>query len=674
MITTQTVMEAFGWTIIHSFWQISLIGLLLKVCLIIFRKKSPNISYNLALTGLITIIVVFSLTFIKYIPLNNNSQYNHMEKEMTNVTFQNNPEFQKEESIHGSSETEVGFTKVFLDFAEENIKLVVIFWLVGFLIFSIRFMGSYLYISRIRSKYTSKVYGTFKDLLETIKSNLGINHSVQLLESATTKIPIVIGYLKPAIILPIGLTTSIPFNQLEAILVHEMAHIRRNDFLINLIRSIFESVLFYHPVFWWISHVIDTEREHCCDDITIAYCEKPDSLQQALVNLYEFNQQPIPIAAALYSNKYQLLNRIKRMKTKNLPEGSLWKTNHGKRGNLFSILILMAGVILIMSTSAFSPRPADIPQLPVEFEIPSVDYSVEPLEVMDKSETLIPEKEKVIKPDSTNSKKKAIISLELDEDGNLVQISKDGKPLEGEEKEKYEKLTAKMNDLKDEEKALQENKERLEEIKLKLKEKEFMMQEMHEEYNQVMKEYIALSEKLAGQHNSDNKSLFDNESYQFKEFDELAHLNEDLPLLYEQVPFPESLLEKEDIARFNEELFNDQFMAQQERLDEIFQDLENNQLLQHDRYVDILEHFEDFQELNKIDMNTHLTEVNIRKELKKDGLLADENDELVLELSTKRLIINGTKQPKDIHQKYLNIYNKYSPSPITDKTQVIITD
>ena len=97
-----------------------------------------------------------------------------------------------------------------------------------------------------------------------------ISRPVRLLESAIAEVPVVIGYLKPVILIPAGLLANLPVDQVEAILLHELAHIRRADYLVNLLQTMVESLLFYHPAVWWISHVIRTEREHCCDDFVLA--------------------------------------------------------------------------------------------------------------------------------------------------------------------------------------------------------------------------------------------------------------------------------------------------------------------------------------------------------------------------------------------------------------------
>ena len=81
--------------------------------------------------------------------------------------------------------------------------------------------------------------------------------------------PVVIGYLRPVILVPVGMLAGMPAAQVEAILLHELAHVRRRDYLANLLQTVGEGFLFYHPAIWWISSVIRSERENCCDDLVV---------------------------------------------------------------------------------------------------------------------------------------------------------------------------------------------------------------------------------------------------------------------------------------------------------------------------------------------------------------------------------------------------------------------
>ena len=101
---------------------------------------------------------------------------------------------------------------------------------------------------------------------------MGVRRAVALLESARVEVPMVVGWLRPAILVPVAALSGLTALELEAILAHELAHIRRHDYLVNLLQCVVEALMFYHPATWWISRVIRREREHCCDDMAVAAC------------------------------------------------------------------------------------------------------------------------------------------------------------------------------------------------------------------------------------------------------------------------------------------------------------------------------------------------------------------------------------------------------------------
>ena len=112
--------------------------------------------------------------------------------------------------------------------------------------------------------------GDWQQRLDGLAARLRISKPVALLESCLAEVPVVIGYARPVILMPVGLLAGLPVAQVEAILIHELAHIRRQDYLVNLMQTFIEGLLFYHPAVWWISGVIRAERENCCDDLAVA--------------------------------------------------------------------------------------------------------------------------------------------------------------------------------------------------------------------------------------------------------------------------------------------------------------------------------------------------------------------------------------------------------------------
>ena len=98
-------------------------------------------------------------------------------------------------------------------------------------------------------------------------------------------VPTVVGWLRPAVILPVAALANLSPAQVEAVLAHELAHIRRHDYLVNLFQTLAETLLFYHPAVWWLSARIRTEREHCCDDVAVAVSGDAVGYARALAEL-----------------------------------------------------------------------------------------------------------------------------------------------------------------------------------------------------------------------------------------------------------------------------------------------------------------------------------------------------------------------------------------------------
>jgi hypothetical protein len=134
---------------------------------------------------------------------------------------------------------------------------------------------------------------------------------VRLLISSLAHAPMAVGDLRPVILVPIGVLTGLPFDQVEALLAHELAHIWRHDYLANLLQSAIEALLFYHPAVWWLSKQIRIEREHCCDDIAVSVAGDPIGYARALAGLESL--RPAHAQVALAANGGDLLTRIRRL-------------------------------------------------------------------------------------------------------------------------------------------------------------------------------------------------------------------------------------------------------------------------------------------------------------------------------------------------------------------------
>jgi uncharacterized protein (TIGR03435 family) len=158
---------------------------------------------------------------------------------------------------------------------------------------------------------------------------------VRLLASALVDAPTVAGWLRPVVLAPVGVLTGLPAGQLEALLLHELAHIRRQDYLVNILQSVAEALLFYHPAVWWVSGHIRTERELCCDDVVVAVFGDPLTYARALAQLESW--RPAHLSAAVAANGGSLADRIARLLGQPRP------ATHGAVGSgVLTVAVLLA--------------------------------------------------------------------------------------------------------------------------------------------------------------------------------------------------------------------------------------------------------------------------------------------------------------------------------------------
>jgi GWxTD domain-containing protein len=181
--------------------------------------------------------------------------------------------------------------------------------------------------------------------LAGLSAQLRLSRPIRLLESCLVDAPMVLGHFHPLILMPIGLLAGLPAGQIEAILLHELAHIRRYDYLVNVLQRSVEGLLFYHPAVWWISHVIRAERENCCDDVVVATSGNAHQYAVALATLEQNRWSGRePAVAATGGN---LVKRIRRLLYPKGPNGA-WTP-------LFAALILMT--IAAVTLAAWQAAP-----------------------------------------------------------------------------------------------------------------------------------------------------------------------------------------------------------------------------------------------------------------------------------------------------------------------------
>ena len=317
--------------LIHSIWISLVIYLITKVFLLIATRSRSAVRYWISVTGLF--FYVISMLAVAIYSLKSNYSLQHEKINLLEALGSGQIEGDVFKDGSGSSSNGISYW-------------ITMAYFFGVSIFFLRSVFQYLKI-KLEIRKSTVVPSAYLELMKKLRSGLGIKRNIRLVESTGFHSPALFGMMKPVIIVPVGILGNMPFNQVEALLMHELLHIRRYDFLINIIQNIVETLSFYNPFVWMLSAVIRNERELYCDDGVIASGSDPGTYVRALyaVSLPLQERNTYTLAAGT-RNKQHLLIRIKRiLKTEPMK-------NKMKPGVFLGMLII-AGMLGIISLSAF---------------------------------------------------------------------------------------------------------------------------------------------------------------------------------------------------------------------------------------------------------------------------------------------------------------------------------
>ncbi len=340
------VVHSIGWALLHACWQITLLALLLKFVLKSAEKYSSNLAYSFAVISLITICLWSGYTFAE--------QYQHFDQAIKLAPLE--AKINTESQITIATKNNRYFTNTNLEQTplnwedrlyqfERYLPILVILWLMGTLFLILRFIGAWLQVRRLKTKALSPVEAFWLERLQKLKLKIGVQKNVQFFKSALVNEPVTMGHFKPIILVPLGMFSNLTPNMVEALLLHELAHIKRSDYLVNIIQSLLEIIFFFHPGIWWISKNIRQIREHACDDMAVNACQDPLLYAKTLTHIQSsFLSSKNILAMSATGTSGNFTTRIKRL------FGYSESTPRSKRSLAFSSLIF-TGLLLFAFTN-----------------------------------------------------------------------------------------------------------------------------------------------------------------------------------------------------------------------------------------------------------------------------------------------------------------------------------
>lgn len=355
LMQNHPLLQALGFTVLHSLWQGTLLFFLLKFLLSFVRAHKANTRYAITYTALTVLFFLFVYTFV----MEWNTAMDEMAQLKTalpEITAMQQS-FEPAPAVHNNSFWQKILSLQFIATFRKYTPLVSLLYTLGIVVLCIRMIWQLARLSALRKDNMAPAPSLAERFLE-LSGSAGIRKKVLLKLSLKVNVPMMIGHIKPLVLLPVSLVSRLDMQQLETILLHELGHIRRNDYLWNMIQIVMETILFFNPVAWWCSAIIRQEREHRCDDFVLKQTNKSLPYAHALLALEEYRLASYsPVLYATGNTKSNLFNRIKRITT-------MTSTKNSSQRTLATVAVLVLVAAMICFATAFSQQKKGDNKLP----------------------------------------------------------------------------------------------------------------------------------------------------------------------------------------------------------------------------------------------------------------------------------------------------------------------
>lgn len=336
--TTSLLVNSLGWGILHSVWQGAMIFGLLKLTQLSFPNMQARFKYLLAYLSLTAMFVWFIRTVY--------GQWEKLQAIVVKVTEAGqDPAGHRIFFVHTFPKHPEAFSSSFMHQAEKYFPWIIGLYAAGLCFLAIRLIVNLFQINILKKRGTLEPPRELLHAVERLSIQLNIERRVRLLITEKLNVPVMFGTLRPVILLPMASVTQLSPDQLEAILLHELAHIKRNDYLLNILQTIAETFMFFNPFTWFISGIIRREREHCCDDLVLSCTSQPLPYAKALAALEAQRLAQPALAMGATGSSNNLLHRIKR-----IMEMKKHQLNYGQL-----VLAIILTAVLGLSVIWFTP-------------------------------------------------------------------------------------------------------------------------------------------------------------------------------------------------------------------------------------------------------------------------------------------------------------------------------
>jgi len=367
-----TIVEVVGWVLLHFVWQGTVIALALAVLLALTGDGQARLRYALSCSALAIMIAATVATAVTLVRANEaaarragggNLALHSLPPPEAQGLAERSARATASVIPNASSDRRADLTPAIVrSIASRLMPWLVLGWLAGVVLLSVRLLGGWWTSRAIRRVGIAAAPDWCQAQLRAVSARMRIARPVAIVSSVRISVPIIVGHLKPVIVLPAAALSGLSAAQVDAILAHELAHVRRHDYLVNLAQTVIETLLFYHPAVWWVSRQVREAREHCCDDLAVSVCRSRREYVSALLDLEELRGSTP--ALALGATDGSLLARGRRLLAPSQRRAS--------SPRLAASVIALTVVAAAVTGASFSPAVVPAPPEPQPSPSPAI--------------------------------------------------------------------------------------------------------------------------------------------------------------------------------------------------------------------------------------------------------------------------------------------------------------
>lgn len=666
-LPSQEFIQALTWTFIHSLWQGILLCIVAVGIVFFTKKKSALLRYNL----LTAVLLLFLFTIV--VRFNNQFSKAKQVAQVAQIILEKEVIAGRSEVVFTDKMQQVTLSTKAVSFVTSNAYWVILIWFSIIVFRFIRLTVGLYELQRIKKINVFSAGEYWNNRIKELCRQLNINKHVQLLQSAITRMPVAIGFLKPVVLFPAAMLASLPANEVEAILLHELAHIRRKDFLVNLLQSIVEIIFFFNPAVLWVSALIKIERENCCDDIAITITDSKQNYIKALLSFQEYNlPAEASLATAFAGEKKYLLDRVKRI-----------IYNHNKTLNNMEKKFLAVGIIItsvcIFTFSSSNAQKKQKVEQRVDKTIskplvsPENGKAIEPMSITEEVSGNVSDTDSVFTGKINTERKGKKYMVEI-KDGQVYELYVDGKKIANERMADHKDITDQIMlqakiDMKQSRKDMAQSKIDMEQSRKDLEQSKINLEQSRKDMAQSKIDMEQSNKDMAKSKidmAQSNKDMEQSEKDMAQSKMDMAQSDKDMEQSkkdMEQSKIDMAQLKK-DMKQSKKDMEQSKIDMEQSKKDmeQSRKDMEQSKKYMEQSRKDMEQSKRDMAQSRIAMEQSRILQEKIIEDFISEHIISNKNELSSYKLDSKELIVNGIKQSDVIHKRIKEKYGKVDKS------------